>query len=85
MQSIYDRDPYFAKVLDNEIEFTLTSDRISEKGTINIKKLKKEIKMSNKVINDNSDKIKKYEKFCLEQINNWNVSIKENKFKFYEN
>ena len=85
IQSIYDRDPYFAKVLDNEIEYTLTSDRISEKGTINIDKIKKEVKISNKDINDNSDKIKKYEKFCLEQINNWNVSIKENKFKFYEN
>lgn len=85
MQSIYDRDPYFAKVLDNEIEYTLTSDRISEKGIINIEKIKKEIKILNKGINDNSDKIKKYEKFCIEQINNWNVSIKENKFKFYEN
>lgn len=82
MQSIYDRDPYFAKVLDNEIEFTLTSDKISDKGLINLEKIKKEIKILDKKIDKNSDKIKKYEIFCIEQINNWNDSIKKNKFNF---
>ena len=84
MQSIYDNDPYFAKILDSEMEFIIKSQKIDRNGSIDLKDFKKEVKLFTKNKSENIEKLQKYEKFCTEQVNNWNESVVKNKFEFYD-
>ena len=84
MQSIYDNDPYFAKILDSEMEFVIKSQKIDRNGSIDLKDFKKEVKLFTKNKSENIEKLQKYEKFCTEQVNNWNESVVKNKFEFYD-
>ena len=81
MQSIYDNDPYFAKILDDNMEFTMKSKKIKSNGLIDLDGIEQKIKLldGSKV---NVEKEGKYKKYCLDQINNWNESISQEKFNY---
>lgn len=79
MQSIYDNDPYFAKILDCNMEFIMKSKKIKSSGLIDLNGIEQEIKFFDKS-KANVEKGGDYKKYCLNQINNWNESISQEKF-----
>jgi hypothetical protein len=81
MQSIYDNDPYFAKILDDNMEFTMKSKKIKSNGLIDLDGIEQKIKLLDGS-KANVEKEGKYKKYCLDQINNWNESISQEKFNY---